>query len=101
MKKQINPTIRAHVLRGAFLLLSLALALSAIQFSLGQRTAPRTSKEDLERAREAWEHLRLQDEHGQIPRDALRRAYEQKKAVPFRPEAWAELLPKVSGIQPE
>jgi photosystem II stability/assembly factor-like uncharacterized protein len=101
MKKQIKPSIKAHLIRGTFVLVSLALATLTVQLSLGQRTAPRTSKEDLERAREAWEHLRLQDEHGQIPRDALRRAYEQKKAVPFVPEAWAELLPKVSGIQPE
>ncbi len=101
MKKEINPTIKAHLIRGAFVLVSLALATLTVQLSLGQRTAPRTSKEDRERAREAWEHLRLQDEHGQIPRDALRRAYEQKKAVPFRPEAWAELLPRVPGIRPD
>jgi photosystem II stability/assembly factor-like uncharacterized protein len=52
-------------------------------------------------ARAAWERLRLQDEQGRIPPDALRRAYEQNKAMPFRPEAWAELLPKRPGISPE
>src|SRR5262249_7475591 len=44
-------------------------------------------------ARAAWERMRLQDEHGRIPPNALSNAYEQKKAMSFQPEAWAELLP--------
>src|SRR2546430_5049462 len=42
MKKQINPTIKAHLIRGAFYLL-LLLAVCAIPFALGQRnTVKRT-----------------------------------------------------------
>ena len=37
MKKYINPTIKAHLLRGAFYLL-LLLAVCVIPFALGQRT---------------------------------------------------------------
>jgi len=40
MKKQINPTIKAHLIRGAFYLL-LLLAVCAIPFALAQRNAPR------------------------------------------------------------
>src|SRR6267378_3397708 len=38
MKKQINPTIKAHLLRGAFYLL-LLVAVCAIPFALAQRNA--------------------------------------------------------------
>src|SRR6266568_1493760 len=38
MKKQINPTIKAQILRSAFILLSL-VAVCAIPFSLAQRKA--------------------------------------------------------------
>ena len=38
MKKQINPTIKAYLIRGAFYLL-LLLAVCAIPFALAQRTA--------------------------------------------------------------
>ena len=38
MKKQINPTIKAHLIRGAFYLL-LLLAVCAIPFALAQRKA--------------------------------------------------------------
>jgi photosystem II stability/assembly factor-like uncharacterized protein len=61
-------------------------------------------------ARARWERLRLQDENGQIPPNALINAYEQRKAMPFRPEAWGEFLgasttmegiePETAGIQP-
>src|SRR5262249_37759794 len=40
MKKQINPTIKAHLIRGAFYLL-LLIAVCAIPFALGQRKAPK------------------------------------------------------------
>jgi len=38
MKKQINPSIKAHLIRGAFYLL-LLLAVCAIPFTLAQRNA--------------------------------------------------------------
>src|SRR5438552_11066970 len=38
MKKQINPTIKAHLIRGAFYLL-LLVAVCAIPFALAQRNA--------------------------------------------------------------
>src|SRR5213594_2518467 len=41
MKKQINPTIKAHLLRGAFYLL-LLLAVCAIPFALAQRNTKRS-----------------------------------------------------------
>jgi N-acetylneuraminic acid mutarotase len=42
MKKQINPTIKAHLIRGAFYLL-LLLAVCAIPFALGQRNTTKKS----------------------------------------------------------
>ncbi len=50
-------------------------------------------------ARAAWERLPLLDEHGRIPAGARKRAYEQMKAMPFRPEVWAEFYPKGSIAQ--
>src|SRR5262245_30140586 len=41
MKKQINPTIKAHLIRGAFYLL-LLLAVCAIPFALAQRNVKRS-----------------------------------------------------------
>jgi hypothetical protein len=44
MKKQINPTIKAHLLRGAFYMLSLMLmAVCVISFALGQRVTTEQS----------------------------------------------------------
>ena len=43
MKKQINPSIKAHLLRSAFILLSL-VAVSAIPFSLAHSRSPGTAK---------------------------------------------------------
>ncbi len=42
MKKQINPTIKAHLLRSAFYLL-LLVAVCAIPFALAQRNAAKRS----------------------------------------------------------
>src|SRR5437660_5025177 len=42
MKKQINPTVKAHLIRGAFYLL-LLLAVCAIPFALGQRNAKKSA----------------------------------------------------------
>jgi photosystem II stability/assembly factor-like uncharacterized protein len=99
MKKLTNATIKAHLLRSALFLL-LLLAVCAIPFLFGQGTSKQSFQEDVA-AREAWERLRLQDEHGRIPPGALQRAYQQKKSMRFLPEAWAELLPKRQGIGPE
>jgi photosystem II stability/assembly factor-like uncharacterized protein len=41
-------------------------------------------------AREAYRHLQLQDENGQIPPDGWSNAYKQKEEMPFLPEAWSE-----------
>ena len=43
MKKQINHRIKAHPIRGAFVILAVALALCAIQFALGQRNTGKLS----------------------------------------------------------
>src|SRR5256885_15166358 len=43
MKKQINPSIKAHLLRSAFILLSL-VAVSAIPFALAHPRSPGTAK---------------------------------------------------------
>ena len=43
MKKQINPTIKAHLIRGAFYLL-LLLAVCAIPFALAQSRSRGTTK---------------------------------------------------------
>ena len=43
MKKQINPSIKAQILRSAFMLLSL-VAISAIPFALAQSRSPGTAK---------------------------------------------------------
>ena len=44
MKKQINPTIKAHLIRGAFYLL-LLLAVCAIPFALAQSRSRGTAKQ--------------------------------------------------------
>jgi len=44
MKKQINPTIKAHLIRSVFILLSL-LAVCAIPFALAQRNSSEQSKQ--------------------------------------------------------
>ena len=51
MKKQINPTIKAHLIRGAFYLL-LLVAVCAIPFALAQRNnAKRTTAQQIAAAR--------------------------------------------------
>src|SRR5438093_5308889 len=49
MKKQINPTIKAHLIRGAFYLL-LLLAVCAIPFALAQRNTTKRSMAQLKTA---------------------------------------------------
>ena len=44
-------------------------------------------------AREAFRRMQLQDENGEIPPDAWIEAYQEKEAMPFLREAWAEFLP--------
>ena len=46
MKKQINPTIKAHLIRGAFYLL-LLVAVCAIPFALAQSRSRGTNKQSL------------------------------------------------------
>src|SRR5881392_1508150 len=48
MKKQINPTIKAHLIRGAFYLL-LLLAVCAIPFALARRNVVRTATAQIKR----------------------------------------------------
>lgn len=91
---------------GVFLAL---LAFGPLLKASGQADRERQSKDQeptLEdpAARAAWERLPLLDEHGEIPLGALKRAYQQMKAMPFRPEAWAEFLPNrptTRGIEPD
>jgi photosystem II stability/assembly factor-like uncharacterized protein len=73
-------------------------------FAQADLSATDSPEEEDPAARAAWERLRLQDEHGRIPPNALINAYEQKKAMSFHPEAWGEFLPggaTTQGIQPE
>ncbi len=56
MKKQINPTIKAHLIRGAFYLL-LLVAVCAIPFALAQRNAKPTKAPSIqgEKAEIVWQ----------------------------------------------
>ena len=63
MKKQINPTIKAHLIRGAFYLL-LLLAVCAIPFALAQRN---TTKRSLTVARPAVRPYVAAAVHGRKP----------------------------------
>jgi photosystem II stability/assembly factor-like uncharacterized protein len=44
-------------------------------------------------ARDAYRHLQLQDENGEIPPNGLIDAYKQKEGMQFLPEAWYEFTP--------
>jgi len=101
-----------HVLVGLFMALTgVFVALLVLGFSLANSgfaqtrlSATDSSEEEDPGERAAWERLRLQDEHGRIPPNALINAYEQKKAMSFHPEAWGEFLPggaTTQGIQAE
>ena len=84
-------------------LLALGFYPSSSALAPTQQPAVREEQED-PGARARWERLRLQDEHGRIPPNGLIRAYEQKKAMRFRPEAWGEFLQAgatTQGIEPE
>jgi photosystem II stability/assembly factor-like uncharacterized protein len=101
-----------HVLAGLFMALTgvfvalLVLGFSPANSGFAQTHLSTTDSPEEEDpgARAAWERLRLQDEHGRIPPNALINAYEQKKAMSFHPEAWGEFLPggaTTQGIQEE
>jgi hypothetical protein len=97
-----------RVLTGAVALLAgAAMALFGYTAYIGVFAQPKPQRgqsDDVHEnpnARMAWERLRLQDEHGRISPDVLQRAYEHRKTMLFRPEAWAEFLPKNSMGQPE
>ena len=49
-------------------------------------------------ARDAYRHLQLQDENGQVSPAALMEAYKQKGEMEFLPEAWGDL---VQDIEPD
>ena len=55
-------------------------------------------------ARDAFRHLQLQDENGQIPPNGLIDAYKQKQNMPFLAQAWAEFMqssqPTLTGSKP-
>lgn len=97
-----------RVLTGLFVVLA-GVFLTLVGFSTLSKAFAQAKPQQKERdaihedpaARMAWERLRLQDENGRISRDALRQAYDYKKTMPFRPEAWAEFLPKNSTNEPE
>ena len=60
MKKQLNPTIKAHLIRSAFYLL-LLLGVCAIPFALAQRNAGLPGKHRLSRDRiDPLQLLRIQ-----------------------------------------
>jgi photosystem II stability/assembly factor-like uncharacterized protein len=91
-------------------LASLSLALvgfSALSRALAQSSPPKTESDVIHEAHEdpaarmAWERLRLQDENGRFSPNALWRAYQYKKTMPYRPEAWAEFAPRNAMGQPE
>src|SRR6266446_2335283 len=68
MKKQINPTIKAHLMRGAFYLLSL-LAVCAIPFALGQSRSRGTAKQSVAKPN-AVPSINLQSIDGTVPTGA-------------------------------
>src|SRR5436309_4221347 len=85
MKKQINPTIKAHLIRGAFYLL-LLVAVYAIPFALAQRN---TTKRSIAQAR--TRPAAVPRWQGEMPNDA----------VPFSAAARVSQFPlRSSGIGP-
>jgi len=97
-----------RVLTGLFVGLAIVslmlVAFSALSkaFAQGkQREEANPGEHEDPAARMAWERLRLQDQHGRISPGGLLRAYQYKKTMPYRPEAWAEFTPKNSLAQPE
>src|SRR5437762_13698211 len=65
MKKQINPTIKAQIMRGAFYLL-LLLAVCAIPFSLAQSRSRGTTKQSVAKPN-AVPSINLQSIDGTVP----------------------------------
>jgi photosystem II stability/assembly factor-like uncharacterized protein len=51
-------------------------------------------------AHAAWERAQLRDEKGRIPDNALAKAFAQKRAMPFRPQAWSEFSHNLSTERP-
>jgi photosystem II stability/assembly factor-like uncharacterized protein len=102
-RKSNNTVLRFFPACLLVLLLALGFYPATSALAPAQRPAEREEQED-PGARARWERLRLQDENGQIPPNALMNAYEQRKEMPFRPEAWGEFLgadATTQGIQPE
>ena len=100
----LNPrvlTVLVVALAGALLAF---LGPSTLSKALGNAKPPQNERDVTHEdpaARAAWERLQWQDARGRISPEALRAAYEYKKTMPFRPEAWAEFSPKNTTNQPE
>jgi len=104
MKKQINPTIKAHLIRSAFILLSL-LAVCAIPFALAQRNGSNQSKQ-FQKALGSSQPLTTPE--GQIPEgidvpDGTRKCIKPQERAPkttdllFTPLACLEPVVNVSA----
>jgi hypothetical protein len=72
MKKQINPTIKAYLIRGAFYLL-LLLAVCAIPFALAQSRSRGTAKQSVTKSDGASGNISGVG-HGQLPLSRLAEA---------------------------
>jgi uncharacterized repeat protein (TIGR01451 family) len=104
MKKQINPTIKAHLIRSVFILLSL-LAVCAIPFALAQRNSSEQSKQ-FQKALGSSQPLTTPE--GQIPEgidvpDGTRKCIKPQERAPkptdllFTPLACLEPVVNVSA----
>ncbi len=104
MKKQINPTIKAHLIRSVFILLSL-LAVCAIPFALAQRNSSNQSKQ-FQKALGSSQPLTTPE--GQIPEgidvpDGTRKCIKPQERAPkptdllFTPLACLEPVVNVSA----
>ena len=105
MKKQINPTIKAHLIRGAFYLL-LLVAVCAIPFALAQRNKLSSAKGSRQarrqsaanegpRCRRVWESLSVGRAGRLAGRAAARNPASGQNALPYDVRV-APSLPRMS-----
>ena len=87
MKKQLNPTIKAHLVRGALYLL-LLLAVCAIPFALAQRHATRV---------EAKQDAAAKELHNALPASGAIGASAAQAQLPNISQTGQLQLPKVSS----
>src|SRR6059036_3887987 len=78
MKKQINPTIKAQIMRGAFYLL-LLLAICAIPFALAQSRSRGTAKQSVTKPN-AVPGINLQSIDGTVPVGGAARVLETRQS---------------------